>query len=67
MCEKMQNLPTRTVADGELAFTSFKSPLRIFRFQWDGMIQQDLKNKEQNYVKKKVSMISWVCMMVTED
>jgi site-specific DNA-methyltransferase (adenine-specific) len=33
-------------ADGELAWTSFKSSVRIFQFAWNGMIQGDMKNKE---------------------
>lgn len=33
-------------ADCELAYTSFKSAVRQFRFQWAGMLQGDMKNKE---------------------
>lgn len=33
-------------ADGELAYTSFKTPLRKIRWRWNGMLQQDMKNKE---------------------
>jgi site-specific DNA-methyltransferase (adenine-specific) len=33
-------------ADCELAWTSFKTATRIFRFRWNGMLQQDMKNKE---------------------
>ena len=33
-------------ADAELAWTSFKTATRIFRFRWNGMLQQDMKNKE---------------------
>ncbi len=36
-------IPSRTFADGEIAWTSFNSPLRIFRHYWDGFLQ---KNKE---------------------
>jgi site-specific DNA-methyltransferase (adenine-specific) len=34
-------------ADGELAWTSFNKPLKIYHYLWTGMIQQDMKNKEQ--------------------
>lgn len=34
-------------ADGELAWTSFDKPLKIYNFLWTGMIQQNMKNKEK--------------------
>lgn len=34
-------------ADGELAWTSFNKPLKIYNFLWTGMIQQNMKNKEK--------------------
>jgi site-specific DNA-methyltransferase (adenine-specific) len=40
-------IPERTFADGELAWSSFNEPLRIMRFIWDGMLQHDMKNKEE--------------------
>ena len=33
-------------ADCELAWTSFDKPVRKYDFTWNGMIQQDMKNKE---------------------
>lgn len=33
-------------ADCELAWTSHKSAVRMFEFQWNGMLQGDMKNKE---------------------
>jgi len=33
-------------ADCELAWTSFKSAVRKVEFKWNGMLQQDMKNKE---------------------
>jgi site-specific DNA-methyltransferase (adenine-specific) len=33
-------------ADSELAWTSFKSAVRNFRFKWQGMLQHNMKNKE---------------------
>jgi len=32
-------------SDCELAYTSFKSAVRKFQFQWSGMLQGDMKNK----------------------
>lgn len=34
-------------ADGELAWTSFNKPLKIYHYLWSGMLQQDMKNKEK--------------------
>ena len=34
-------------ADCELAWTSFKSAVRKYDFLWNGMLQQDMKNKEK--------------------
>jgi site-specific DNA-methyltransferase (adenine-specific) len=36
-------------ADCELAWTSFKSSVRKFKFRLNGMIQEDMKNKEKRY------------------
>lgn len=33
-------------ADCELAWTSFKSAVRKFKYTWQGMLQEDMKNKE---------------------
>lgn len=34
-------------ADGELAWTSFDKPLKIYHYLWSGMMQEDMKNKEE--------------------
>ena len=34
-------------ADCELAYTSFNTAVRMFTWRWNGMLQQDMKNKEQ--------------------
>lgn len=39
-------LNTGNFADCELAWTSFKSAVRKYEFLWNGMIQQNMKNKE---------------------
>ena len=37
-------------ADGELAWTSFKSPVRIFRFTWSGFIQGNMGSKKETII-----------------
>ncbi|NCV60759.1 MAG: site-specific DNA-methyltransferase [Betaproteobacteria bacterium] len=49
-------------ADSELAYTSFKTAVRNFRFQWQGMLQGDMKNKEQRIhpTQKPVKLYEWL-------
>ena len=50
-------------ADGELAWTSFNSALRIFRFLWNGMIQENMggdKEKRIHPTQKPVAMYEWI-------
>lgn len=46
-------LNTGEFADAELAFTSFKSPVRIYPFLWNGMLQQNMKKKKNEYTRHK--------------
>lgn len=49
-------------ADCELAYTSFRTAVRIFRFRWQGMIQGDMKHKENKIhpTQKPVSLYAWI-------
>ena len=49
-------------ADGEFAWTSFKSPARRFFFKWNGMLQGDMKNKENRIhpPQKPVQLYAWI-------
>lgn len=49
-------------ADAELAWTSFRSAVRIFTFQWNGMLQSDRKNKEKRIhpTQKPAVLYSWL-------
>lgn len=49
-------------ADCELAWTSFDRATRIFRFMWNGMLQGDMKNKEDRIhpTQKPVALYKWV-------
>lgn len=49
-------------ADCELAWTSFKTSVRIKRYRWNGMLQGDMKNKEKRYhpTQKPVAVMRWI-------
>ena len=49
-------------ADCEIAWTSFKSPSRIFEFKWNGMLQEDMKEKEKRIhpTQKPVALYEWI-------
>lgn len=49
-------------ADCELAWTSFKSAVRIFRFRWSGMLQGNMKEKETRIHpnQKPVALYDWI-------
>ena len=49
-------------ADCELAWTNIKEPCRVFEFQWNGMLQEDMKNKEERIhpTQKPVRLYTWL-------
>jgi len=48
--------------DGELAYTSFSGAIAKFTFAWNGMIQGDMKNKEQRIhpTQKPIQLYKWI-------
>jgi len=53
---------TGNFADAELAWTSFKSPTRIFKYRWNGMLQENMKAKEDRIhpTQKPVQLYKWL-------
>ncbi len=51
-------------ADSELAYTNFKSAVRNFKWRWNGMLQQNMKNKEKRIhpTQKPVALYEWLLM-----
>lgn len=49
-------------ADCELAWTSFTCAVRKFKFKWNGMLQQDMANKELRIhpTQKPVALYKWL-------
>lgn len=57
-----KNNGTNGFSDAELAFTSFDKGLRIFKYTWNGMIQQNMKDKEEriHVNQKPVQLYKWL-------
>lgn len=49
-------------ADCELAWTNLPGQSRVFEFLWNGMLQGDMKNKEERFhpTQKPVALYSWI-------
>ena len=49
-------------ADCELAWTSFKTAVRLFKYTWAGMMQENMKNKEVRIhpTQKPVQLYKWI-------
>ena len=49
-------------ADCELAWTSFKSAVRKIRYKWHGMLQENMKEKEQRFhpTQKPIGLFEWI-------
>lgn len=49
-------------ADCELAWTNFNSAVRKFSFRWQGMLQGNMKNKEERIhpTQKPVALYEWI-------
>lgn len=53
---------TGDFSDCELALTTFKTAVRKFEFRWNGMLQGDMKNKEQRIhpTQKPAALYKWL-------
>ena len=53
---------TGDFADCELAYTSFKTAVRRFKFTWNGMLQENMKDKEIRIhpTQKPVDLYKWL-------
>ena len=49
-------------ADVEMAWTSFNKSAKLFTYRWNGMLQQDMKNKEVRIhpTQKPVALYKWL-------
>ena len=53
---------TNSFSDGELAYTSFDKRLRKVKIIWNGMMQYDMKNKEDRIhpTQKPIQLYKWL-------
>ena len=53
---------TGDFADCELAWTSFNTAVRKFKFRWNGMLQENMRNKEVRIhpTQKPVQLYKWL-------
>lgn len=49
-------------ADAEMAWTSFDRATRLFKWRWNGMLQEQMKWKEKRYhpTQKPVALFRWI-------
>jgi DNA modification methylase len=55
-------------ADAELAWTNLKQAVRLFKWRWNGMLQDNMKNKEYRYhpTQKPVPLMEWCISKVSD-
>ena len=56
-------------ADCELAWSSFKTSVRKVKWKWAGMLQQNMKNKEQRIhpTQKPIALYEWLLMKYAKE
>ena len=60
---------TGNFADCELAWTSFDSAVRKFKYRWNGMLQENMKNKEIRIhpTQKPIALYEWILSRYAKD
>lgn len=53
---------TTSFADCELAWTSFNTAVRRYKYRWNGMLQENMKDKEKRIhpTQKPVALYAWL-------
>ena len=56
-------------ADCELAWSSYKGAVRLFRYMWAGMLQGNAKNKEKRVhpTQKPLPLLEWILNKYTKE
>ena len=60
---------TGNFADCEMAWTSFNTAVRKIKHRWNGMLQEDMKNKEKRYhpTQKPLRVMEWIIRNYTKE
>jgi site-specific DNA-methyltransferase (adenine-specific) len=55
-------------ADCELAWTSFKTAVRKFKYRWNGMLQENMRDKEKRIhpTQKPVALFEWILKLYSK-
>jgi len=55
-------------ADCELAWTSFKTAVRRFKYRWQGMLQENMREKEKRIhpTQKPVALFEWILKLYSK-
>jgi len=51
-----------SLASAELAYTSFKTAVRIFEWQWHGFMQQGIKEQRIHPTQNPIKLYEWILM-----
>lgn len=64
-----KNNGTNNWADCELAYTSFDKPVKKYLYTWNGMLQEDMKNKEKRIhpTQKPVGLFERILLDYTNE
>ena len=59
---------TGDFADCELAWTSFKTAVRKFKYRWNGMLQENMRDKEKRIhpTQKPVAIFEWILRLYSK-
>ena len=59
---------TGDFADCELAWTSFKTAVRKFKYRWNGMLQENMRDKEKRIhpTQKPVALFEWILKLYSK-
>jgi len=60
--DKQRSGLIKSFSDGEIASCSMGKAVRIFRYRWEGMLQGNMKEKEQKFhvTQKPVALYEWI-------
>jgi DNA modification methylase len=65
--DKRVDMPSNNFADGEMAWCSFHTPVRIYHQLWNGMIREGEHDKRVHPTQKPVRMLSEIIKDFTDE